>query len=87
MTSDSYFERLMILYSSVFELIPYGLAGSWNFALFDGDAFENCTLFGVGAPDERGLQAPEGLTQLLLEPTIDEFSGRKVRPFAILVAP
>lgn len=50
---------------------------------FVGDAFENCTLFGVGAPDERGLQAPEGLTQLFLEPAIDESSGRRVRPFAI----
>ena len=59
------------------------MAGSGNFAPFVGDAFENCTLFGVGAPDERGLQAPEGLTQLFLEPAIDESSGRRVRPFTI----
>ena len=63
------------------------MAGSGNLTLFDGDAFENCTLFGVGAPDERGLQAPEGLTQLFLVPTIEESSGRKVRPLAISDAP
>ena len=54
-TSDSDFERLKARYSSVFELIWHGLAGSGNFAAFVGDAVENCTLFGVGAPDARGL--------------------------------